>query len=69
MKEYRFKAFYYNAKGNLITTDIITQVNDKPDLELAKQFASFMIDTHYPDCVEYEVCLLAEKKELQCWQH
>lgn len=69
MKEYLFKAFYFNVKGKLIGTDIIQLYDKFPNLEFAKQFASYLADEHYPDCVEYDVCLLADKKELQCWQH
>ena len=71
MEEYKFKAFYYDAHEKLLGTDVINQVNHRPDYEMAYEFASLMADTHYPTCTRVEVCRLAEKKDsvvsLSCW--
>ena len=71
MEEYKFKAFYYDAHERLLGTDVINQVNHKPDYEMAYEFAALIAETHHPTCTRVEVCRLAEKKDscvsLSCW--
>ena len=67
MREEKYKAFYYNHKHELLGTDVITCVNGA-GIDMARMFASHIADTHYSDCTDIEVCMLAEKKP-QCWRH
>lgn len=67
MRDKNYKAFYYDVHKKLIGTDIITCINGA-GYDEAFRLASSIAEGEYPDCVEIEICELAEKK-LQCWSH
>lgn len=60
MEDKFYKAFYYDAHKGLIATDTITCINGA-GYDEAFRLASSIADGEYPDCVEIEVCELAEK--------
>lgn len=62
---YRYRAFIYGIHGELISKhDIECSVDD---LNFVRFTLEDFICKHNLDCIEYEICRLADKKKPACY--